>query len=88
MLQVSTIFVEYRFSTCEAKGPLKDKVKKFSRRGDISAIGDNIVKAYKEGRLKEKAGLVNILDTISQNLCTKKIGKDTALLQKTSTRSC
>ena len=30
---------------------------------------------YKEGKLKEKAGLVNILDTISQNLCKKKKGK-------------
>lgn len=54
---------------------LKDKVKEFSRRGDISAIGYNITKAYKEGKLKEKAGLVNILDTISQNLCKKKKGK-------------
>ena len=54
---------------------LKDKVKEFSRRGDISAIGYNITKAYKEGKLKEKAGLVKILDTISQNLCKKKKGK-------------
>ena len=54
---------------------LKDKVKEFSRRGDISAIGYNIAKAYKEGKLKEKAGLVDILDSISQNLCKKKKGK-------------
>ena len=54
---------------------LKDKIKEFSRRGNISAIGYNIAKAYKEGKLKDKAGLVNILDTISQNLCKKKKGK-------------
>lgn len=43
---------------------MKDKVKEFFRRGDISVIGYNIIKAYKEGKLKEKVGLVNILDII------------------------
>lgn len=61
---------------------LKDKVKEFSRRGDISAIGYNIAKAYKEGKLKEKAGLVDILDSISQNLCKKKKGKSYSATSK------
>lgn len=61
---------------------LKDKVKEFSRRGDISAIGYNIAKAYKEGKLKEKAGLVDILDSISQNLCKKEKGKSYSATSK------
>ena len=54
---------------------LNDKIKEFSRGGDINAIGYNIAKAYKEGKLKEKTGLINILNSISQNLCKKKKGK-------------
>lgn len=54
---------------------LRDKMKEFAKRGDISAIAFNIVRAHKEGRLKEKAGLMNIVDTISKNLCKKKKGK-------------
>lgn len=54
---------------------LRDKVKEFAKRGDINAIAYNIAKAYKEGKLKEKAGLMNILGTMSKNLCKKKNGK-------------
>ena len=36
---------------------MKDEVKEFSRRGDISTTGFNIAKMYKEGKLKELAGL-------------------------------
>jgi len=54
---------------------LNDKIKEFSRRGDINAIRYNIAKAYKEGKLKERTGLINILNSISQNLCKKKKGK-------------
>ena len=50
---------------------LRDKVKEFAKRGDINAIAYNIAKAYKDGKLKEKAGLMNILDTMSKNLCKK-----------------
>ena len=54
---------------------LRDKVKEFAKRGHINAIAYNIAKAYKERKLKEKAGLMNILDTTSKNLCKKKNGK-------------
>ena len=54
---------------------LRDKVKEFAKRGDINAIAYNIAKAYKDGKLKEKARLMNILYTMSKNLCKKKNGK-------------
>ena len=41
----------------------------------INAIAYKIAKAYKDGKLKEKAGLMNILDTTSKNLCKTKNGK-------------
>ena len=54
---------------------LRDTVKEFSRRGDIKAISYNVAKAFDEGKLKEKQGLVDILSTISRNLRKKKEGK-------------
>ncbi|KAJ7322051.1 hypothetical protein OS493_033214 [Desmophyllum pertusum] len=50
-------------------------MKELSRRGDVPAIGYNISKAFKAGHLKDKAGLLGILKTISQNLSRKKKGK-------------
>lgn len=50
-------------------------MKEFAKRGNVCAIAFNIVRAHKEGKLKEKAGLMNILNTISKNLCKKKKGK-------------
>ena len=35
----------------------------------------NIAKAYKDGKLEDKAGLKNILDTMAKNLYKKKKGK-------------
>ena len=54
---------------------LKIKLRNFP--GEVTSVQLVITspKAYKEGKLKEKAGLVNILDTISQKLCKKKKGK-------------
>ena len=54
---------------------LRDTVKEFAKRGDKNAIAHNIAKAYKDGKLKETGGLMNILDTMSKNLCKKKNGK-------------
>ncbi|KAJ7387394.1 hypothetical protein OS493_004388 [Desmophyllum pertusum] len=54
---------------------LKDEIKEFSKRGDIKAISYNIAKAYDEGKLKDKTGLIDILGTISNNLRRKKKGK-------------
>lgn len=54
---------------------LHDKVRELSRRGDVNAIGFNLRKAYEDGKLKDKAGLVSILQTVSNNLCKKKQGK-------------
>lgn len=54
---------------------LRDQMKEFAKRGNVCAIAFNIVRAHKEGKLKEKAGLMNILNTISKNLCKKKKGK-------------
>jgi len=61
---------------------LKDEVKEFSRRGDISTIGFNIAKVYKEGKLKELAGL-----QFPKSFAKRRKERDTAQLQKTSTRS-
>lgn len=41
----------------------------------MKAIGYNITKAYEEGKLKDKPGLLSLLQTVSQNLCRKKKGK-------------
>ena len=57
-------------------------MKEFPKRGDISAIAFSIVRAHKEGKLKEKAGLMNIVDTISKNLCKKKKGKRYSVMTK------
>ena len=52
---------------------LRDRIKELSRRGDIRAIGYNISKAFDEGLLKEKTGLLlDLLNTILQNLSRKK----------------
>lgn len=61
---------------------LTDRLKEHCRRGDIKAIGYNIAKAYNGGLLKEKSGLMDILKTVSQNLCRKKKGKRYSAMTK------
>lgn len=73
MLQVLSIFVKLQACTCETKvHSLKDKMTEFAKRGDVCTTAFSIAKALKEGKLKEKAGLMNNLDMIKKNLCKKK----------------
>eukprot|EP00112_Aurelia_sp_Birch-Aquarium-sp1_P019012 Seg4620.1 transcript_id=Seg4620.1/GoldUCD/mRNA.D3Y31 product="hypothetical protein" protein_id=Seg4620.1/GoldUCD/D3Y31 len=52
----------------ERRDILKDKVKDFAKNGKVGAIAMNIVKAYKDGKFKDKQALLSMLHVTSKNL--------------------
>ena len=61
--------------TKRRKSSFKDRLEELCKRGNVKGIGYKIEKAYDEGKLKDKASLVSILQTVSQNLTRSKKGK-------------
>lgn len=68
-LRIVNINLAIKLTRCKAsKQRLVDKIKKSAQRGDISAICENLHRAYEKGCLQGKSRTIKFIKSITQNI--------------------